>query len=353
MRANRSRPQLARATVALLVAAGLMVAGPVGVSAATGELPPGGTFQDDNGLEAEGDIEAIAAVGVTHGCDSDSHFCPDVTVSRGQMASFLVRAFKIPAADDDRFDDDDTSVHEASINALAASGITVGCTETTFCPTARVTRGQIATFILRALGMDPSTTPAFPADPPSRHDGAINALAAAGIVQGCGAGGYCPTAAVPRWLMASNLARALGLDPIVPPPPLFPLPPEAGSGRRIIYANAQQRIWMIDEHNVVVESHLVSGRKGTPAPGTYSVFSKSEHAFAYNGITMDWMVRFTWGRTLAIGFHGIPRYADGTPMQTIDQLGTFLSHGCVRQEDHKAQALFNWAEIGTTVLVVP
>ena len=110
---------------------------------------------------------------------------------------------------------------------------------------------------------------------------------------------------------------------------------------------------MIDDYNVVVDSYLVSGREGSPGAGTYSVFSKSEHAFAYSGITMDWMVRFAWGRTLAIGFHGIPRYANGTPMQTLDQLGTFQSHGCVRQDDGKAQALFEWADVGTTVIVVP
>ena len=329
------------------------MAGPIGAAAAGDELPPGGTFQDDDGLASEGYIEAIAAIGVTQGCDTDGHFCPDSIVTRGQMASFLVRAFAIPPSSVNRFSDDNGSVHEASINAIAQTGITVGCTQEAFCPNERVTRGQLATFLLKVLDMEPAASAAFPADGPSRHDGAISALLAEGIVESCSETSYCPTASVPRWLMASNLARALGLAPIIPPPPLHPLPPDAGYGMRIIYANGAQRIWMIDDYNVVVDSYLVSGREGSPGAGTYSVFSKSEHAFAYSGITMDWMVRFAWGRTLAIGFHGIPRYANGTPMQTLDQLGTFQSHGCVRQDDGKAQALFEWADVGTTVIVVP
>jgi hypothetical protein len=39
----------------------------------------------------------------------------------------------------------------------------------------------------------------------------IEALAAAGITSGCGGGNYCPDAAVTRGQMAVFLAKALGL----------------------------------------------------------------------------------------------------------------------------------------------
>ena len=69
------------------------------------------------------------------------------------------------------------------------------------------------------------------------------------------------------------------------------------------------------------------------------------------------MVRFvrpgTWGNQWAYGFHSIPRYPNGNPMQTEDQLGTFRSGGCVRQADHKAAAMYDWASIGTTVHAIP
>ena len=63
------------------------------------------------------------------------------------------------------------------------------------------------------------------------------------------------------------------------------------------------------------------------------------------------MVRFAYGRTLAIGFHSIPRYANGTPLQTEAQLGTYRSSGCVRQADRDALALWNFAPLGTRVVV--
>ncbi|MCL1599191.1 MAG: L,D-transpeptidase, partial [Actinomycetia bacterium] len=142
------------------------------------------------------------------------------------------------------------------------------------------------------------------------------------------------------------------------PPPNPPPYPNVGSGKRIIYSNSQQRIWLIDQNNVLVDTYLVTGRKGIPYNGTYRVFSKSVNAWApYGGITMKHMVRFvrpgTWGNQWSYGFHSIPRYSDGRPMQTEDQLGTFRSGGCVRQADHKATALFAWADIGTVVHAIP
>ncbi|HEU5085173.1 MAG TPA: DUF4214 domain-containing protein [Acidimicrobiales bacterium] len=137
-------------------------------------------------------------------------------------------------------------------------------------------------------------------------------------------------------------------------PAWWPLAPaNSGAGRRIVYGNSAQRVWWIDQYNLVVDTYLVSGRAGVPNPGTYQVYSKSERAWAgHDGISMQWMVRFAHGSSLAIGFHSIPRYADGRPLQSESQLGTYRSSGCVRQADHKAYALYQWAHIGTTVVVL-
>ena len=130
-------------------------------------------------------------------------------------------------------------------------------------------------------------------------------------------------------------------------------PPNSGSGRRIVYGNSAQRVWLVNADNSVHDTYLVSGRRSTPAPGAYSVYSKSTLAWAgHDGITMQWMVRFAWGRDLAIGFHAIPRWPSGNPLQSESQLGTYRSSGCVRQADVKARALFDWAPIGTTVVVL-
>jgi hypothetical protein len=56
-------------------------------------LPPGGTFLDDDGNFHEPAIETIAAAGITAGCNpAGDLYCPRGSVTRAEMAVFLVRA---------------------------------------------------------------------------------------------------------------------------------------------------------------------------------------------------------------------------------------------------------------------
>ena len=69
------------------------------------------------------------------------------------MASLLARAFDLQSDTPSGFVDvDSQSSHAASIDAVAAAGITLGCRAGSdrFCPDDLVTRGQAATFIVRA-----------------------------------------------------------------------------------------------------------------------------------------------------------------------------------------------------------
>lgn len=190
-------------------------------AAVFGELAPGGTFFDDDGSTHEGPIEAIAGAGITRGCGTDDLFCPDRAVTRGEMAAFLNRAFALPAADTDRFSDDDGTVFEADIEAIAELGITRGCDppdNTRYCPADPVTRAEMAAFLDRALDLDPSAADAFSDDDGSIFEGHVDALASAGITVGCAEDRFCPRDPVLRAQMASFLQRALGLTPVTPPP---------------------------------------------------------------------------------------------------------------------------------------
>ena len=141
--------------------------------------------------------------------------------------------------------------------------------------------------------------------------------------------------------------------PPAPPPSPFaawPLPGGSGQGRRVVYSVGQQRVWWVEADGTVVNTYRVSGRAGTPRTGTYSVFSKSRYASS-GSARMEYMIRFTYGRSLAIGFHGIPT-SGGRPLQSEAQLGQPLSHGCVRQRVSDAAGLWNWAPVGTRVDVV-
>jgi hypothetical protein len=72
------------------------------------------------------------------------------------MAAFLVRALDLPAGASNVFADDNGLVFEDDIEALAAAGITRGCNPPTndrYCPNNNVTRGQMAAFLIRALNL--------------------------------------------------------------------------------------------------------------------------------------------------------------------------------------------------------
>jgi hypothetical protein len=133
-----------------------------------------------------------------------------------------------------------------------------------------------------------------------------------------------------------------------------PLPyPAVGSGRRIIYANREARVWFVEATGELVKTHQVSGRRGVPTPGRYNVYSKSRYAWApSDGITMEYMVRFA-REEWPYGFHSIPIWPDKEPLQTKEQLGTLRSGGCVRQDFDDAAFTFGWADVGTRVVMIP
>ena len=204
----------------LLVVVSLLLAGAPQVRAA---LPPGGTFMDDNGSTFEGAIEAIAAAGISQGCSPPGNelFCPETVVTRGQMAAFIVRARGLTATSGISFTDVPASHPFAlSINRLATAGITSGCGNGRFCPEDPVTRAQMAAFIVRAFGLTATSGVSF-GDVSASHPFAlsINRLATAGISTGCTSSRFCPDGLVTRGQMAAFLQRAMGLDPIYPPPP--------------------------------------------------------------------------------------------------------------------------------------
>jgi lipoprotein-anchoring transpeptidase ErfK/SrfK len=132
-----------------------------------------------------------------------------------------------------------------------------------------------------------------------------------------------------------------------------PVPPNSGEGRRIVYANRAQRIWLIEANGVVSHSYLVSGRIGAPPPGTHAIASKSVMSSA-GSLRLPYMSRFYRASSGKwIGFHGIPLRPDGTPIQTDAQLGTPLSHGCVRMNQADVKVVWDFTPVGTTVVVVP
>ncbi len=139
---------------------------------------------------------------------------------------------------------------------------------------------------------------------------------------------------------------------VAPEKPTLPYP-AVGSGRRVIYANREARVWFVEATGELAKTHQVSGRRGVPVPDRYTVYSKSRYAWApYDNVTMEYMVRFA-REEWPYGFHSIPIHEDKSPFQTKEQLGTLRSGGCVRQDFDDAEWTFGWTDVGTRVIMIP
>ena len=179
-----------------------------------------GSFVDDDASVFQNAIEWLALEGITKGCNPpvNDRFCPERTLTRGEMAAFLVRAMGY--TDDgggNRFVDDDASDFESAIDKLAAAGVTQGCNPPAndrFCPERRVTREEMAAFLVRAMGYtDDGGGDRFVDNVASVFTSAIDRLATAGITEGCNPpinDRFCPDDNVIRGQMAAFLKRALG-----------------------------------------------------------------------------------------------------------------------------------------------
>jgi hypothetical protein len=131
------------------------------------------------------------------------------------------------------------------------------------------------------------------------------------------------------------------------------LPEGSGSGKRVVFSESRQRVWLVDDDENVVRTYLVSGSVyDNLEPGAFNVYSRSEDAWGVDDSgSMKYFVRFTQGDSgAAIGFHDIP-VKDGQLAQTEAQLGTPTSHGCIRQRRSDAIALWEFAPLGTSVIV--
>ena len=171
-------------------------------------------------------VERLAELEVTAGCGTDPpRFCPHTQVSRAQMATFLARAFDLEPADAAGFQDV-AGAHAADINALAASGVTAGCSTDPllYCPSAATTRAQMATFLVRAIDRQPAGQDQTAPDAGDQaaadfsdlgeagvHETDARRLAAEGIFDstGCAEGLFCPGEPLERWTMAVWLVRIL------------------------------------------------------------------------------------------------------------------------------------------------
>ena len=122
------------------------------------------------------------------------------------------------------------------------------------------------------------------------------------------------------------------------------LPIHSGHGRRIVFDESEQRVWLVADDGDVKRSYLVTGsNRGNLRPGSYAVKSRTRYARTYRGGgTLEYFVKFTQGRTAAIGFHAVTVTRRGLVYARSD-LGTPHTPGCVEAWRNDAKALWTFA----------
>jgi hypothetical protein len=182
-----------------------------------------GRFVDDDGDFHEANIEAIASAGLTNGCDppANDRYCPSDLVSRASMAAFLIRAMgedvssmpyhgyfvDVPAG----------QWYTPYVERMYELGITTGYSDGTYRPDRSVSRAEMAVFLIRAFHhtSDLETVRGVftDVDPGAWYAPSVELIYDLGITTGCSTSprAYCPDLMVPRDQMASFLARTLGI----------------------------------------------------------------------------------------------------------------------------------------------
>ena len=205
--------------------------------------------------------------------------------------------------------------------------------------------------VLGGIGWLPADAEASRPTTSKAHGSGADQASGAIRLSGAESTGTPPTAPDQDAAPDQDPARAQGAA--VPPP----VPAESGQGHRVVFDMSDQRVWLVDSSDqgtdLVRRTYPVSGSvTDNLQPGTYAVYSRSRHAIGVDDSgTMEYMVRFAHGPNAAIGFHDIP-VKDGERIQSRAALGTPQSHGCIRQWRPDAQALWRFAPVGTTVVVV-
>ena len=164
------------------------------------------------GYWAEVAIDWAFTTGVTGGCPTLGLMtCPDLAVTRDEMASFLWRfrgmstASAVALFDDVPID----APYGPAVDWLAETKVTLGCTPVAYCPDGTVTRAEMASFLWRlegelpgspSAGFDDVTSSSFAVE-------AIDWLLESGITVGCSLTSFCPQDLVTRAEMFTFLRR--------------------------------------------------------------------------------------------------------------------------------------------------
>ncbi|MDI3405542.1 hypothetical protein [Streptomyces cavernicola] len=124
------------------------------------------------------------------------------------------------------------------------------------------------------------------------------------------------------------------------------VPAASGKGLRVVYALESDRVWLVGAGNKAKRSFEVTPSTVDPRPGEYSVTTRSGQVVGSDGVPIEHVVRFANVDGVAIGFSAA---VDGS----TPKLDPTQKTGGIRESRADGQAMWEFATVGTTVVVVP
>lgn len=124
----------------------------------------------------------------------------------------------------------------------------------------------------------------------------------------------------------------------------------AYNGSKYILVDISEQHMYVYEGDILVYSFVAStGMGNSTRVGNFSVLNKIPNAYGatWNIWMPNWLGIY-WSGSLQNGIHALPILPGGGTLWA-GYLGTPISYGCVVLGTYDAQALYNWADIGTPV----
>jgi lipoprotein-anchoring transpeptidase ErfK/SrfK len=162
------------------------------------------------------------------------------------------------------------------------------------------------------------------------------------------------------WIQAANPgvgdALTVGQSITIPSPDdLLPYP--VVDGKRIVVSISQQRAWVYENDALKWEWLASTGIASSPtAPGVFQIQTHEPNAYAASWDL--WMPSFMGiyqpapNVEFMNGFHGFPT-RDGANLLWTNNLGTAVTYGCILLSNENAAQLYDWAEQGVIVEILP
>jgi tetratricopeptide (TPR) repeat protein len=122
--------------------------------------------------------------------------------------------------------------------------------------------------------------------------------------------------------------------------------------KRIEIDVSEQRLTAWNGDKLIYDFICSTGKSGTPTKfGRFSVISKLPEAYgsAWN-LRMPYWMGIYWAGGSENGIHGLPILSSGQTLWA-GYLGQPVSYGCIVLDTWAAKQLYEWAEIGTEVIV--